>query len=95
MTSNKKYKILAIVPRSDGNGDFFLKCGVGFENKDASINMFLESLPVSGLGSKGGLKLQLREWDDVEDQRRRDAYRAAGGSAGTQLATSASEAPPF
>lgn len=98
MTSTKKYKIMAIVPRNDGNGDYFLKCGIGFENKDASINMFIESLPLAGMGAKGGLKLQLREWDEAEDQRRRDSYRAgspAGASGTATLATAASEAMAF
>ena len=96
--SNKKFKVMAIVPRNDGNGDYFLKCGIGFENKDASINMYIETLPTAGMGAKGGLKLQLREWDEVEEQRRRDSYRpgAPAGSGGpTVLATAASETVPF
>jgi len=95
--SNKKFKVMAIVPRNDGNGDYFLKCGIGFENKDASINMFIEMLPTAGMGTKGGLKLQLREWDEAEEQRRRDSYRAGSGGSGgaTTLASTASETVPF
>lgn len=74
MTSTQKFKILAIVPKFDGKGEFFTKVGMGFRNKDQSINLFLESLPLPALNGKP-MKLQVREWDERDD-RPREAYRS-------------------
>jgi len=52
----KKMKVVCPVERKDGKTRW-VGCGVGFINRDASINLYLDVLPVNG-------KLQLREWDD-------------------------------
>ncbi|MEO7093666.1 MAG: hypothetical protein ABI175_10475 [Polyangiales bacterium] len=93
----KQFKILAEVPRYDGNGTFLMKIGGGFENRDASINGFIEQLPLTALGPKG-FKIQIRELD-ARDLEKRDAYRAAA-STGRTLEPSAaggaaSESLPF
>jgi hypothetical protein len=74
MTSTQKFKILAIVPKADGTGEFFTKVGIAFRNKDNSINAFLESLPLQALNGKP-VKLQIREWDERDD-RPREGYRS-------------------
>lgn len=92
----KQFKILAEVPRYDGNGTFLLKIGTGFENRDASINGFLESLPLAAFSPKG-IKIQIRELD-ARDLEKREQYRAT--STGRTLepsggASAASEPLPF
>jgi hypothetical protein len=92
----KQFKILAEVPRYDGNGTYLMKIGGGFENRDASINGFIESLPLAALNPKG-FKIQIRELD-ARDLEKREAYRAA--STGRTLepsagAGAASESIPF
>ncbi|HEY4175287.1 MAG TPA: hypothetical protein VGM90_00575 [Kofleriaceae bacterium] len=74
MTSTQKFKILAIVPKLDGKGEFFTKVGIGFRNKDQSINLFLETLPLQSLNGKP-VKLQIREWDE-RDERPRENFRS-------------------
>lgn len=67
----KAYKVLAAVLRPDGT-EWFMNCGRGSDNKDASINLYLHALPIGG---KGEIKLQIRELDE-DDLRKRDAFRA-------------------
>ena len=75
MTSTQKFKILAIVPKLDGKGEFFTKVGIAFRNKDNSINGFLEMLPLQALNGKP-VKLQIREWDE-RDERPREGFRSS------------------
>lgn len=85
----KQFKILAEVPRYDGNGTFLLKIGSGFENKDLSINGFLESIPIAAIGPKG-IKLHIRELD-ARDLEKREAYRTA--ATGRSVEPSAASEP--
>lgn len=92
----KQFKILAEVPRYDGKGTYLLKVGNAFENRDASINGVVESLPLGALTAKG-FKIHIRELD-ARDLEKREAYRAA--STGRVLersggATAAGESLPF
>ncbi len=88
----KQFKILAEVPRYDGNGTFLLKIGGGFENKDLSINGFLESIPIAAIGPKG-IKLHIRELD-ARDLEKRESYRIAASGRTVEPST-ASEPLPF
>ena len=63
------FKVLCPVKRSDG-GTFWMRLGVGFRNKDNSINLHLDAVPTGG-----ECKLQIREFDD-EDRRRSEARRS-------------------
>ncbi|MFN0251650.1 MAG: hypothetical protein ACKV2T_32540 [Kofleriaceae bacterium] len=83
--NSKRFKVLAIMPKSDGTGDYFTRVGSAFENKDSSINVYMELLP---LGMKQ-VKLQIRELTE-QDLRERDAYRAraTGDPLGSRAAVS-------
>lgn len=91
----KQFKILAEVPRYDGNGTYLMKIGTGFENRDASINGIVESLPITAFGPKG-FKIHIRELD-ARDLEKREQYRVAAGRTPepTAGASGASEALPF
>ena len=59
--------VWTIVERSQGNGmtkSYWTRVGVGFVNKDGSITLKLDCIPISGT-------LQVREWEPYE--RRADA----------------------
>ncbi|MGE0399210.1 MAG: hypothetical protein AB7T06_21040 [Kofleriaceae bacterium] len=71
MTNSKRFKVLAIMAKSDGTGEYFTRVGSAFENKDSSINVYMDLLP---LGNKQ-VKLQIRELND-QDLREREQYRA-------------------
>jgi hypothetical protein len=71
VNSSKRFKVLAIMAKSDGTGDYFTRVGNAYENKDSSINVYMDLLP---LGNKQ-VKLQIRELNE-QDLRERDAYRA-------------------
>ncbi len=71
MTNSKRFKVLAIMTKSDGTGEYMTRVGNAFENKDSSINVYMDLLP---LGNKQ-VKLQIRELND-QDLREREAYRA-------------------
>ena len=46
-----------------GGRSYWTKIGVGFTNKDGSLNLRLDAIPVNG-------QLQVREWEDNRDVRR-------------------------
>jgi len=92
----KQFKILAEVPRYDGTGTYLMKIGNAFENRDASINGIVESLPLAALSPKG-FKIHIRELD-ARDLEKRDAYRAASTGRTLEPSTgagAASEPLPF
>jgi hypothetical protein len=55
--SNSNRKRVLVPVERDGK-TWWLRAGAGFVNKDQSINLYLDVLPVNG-------KLQIREWDDA------------------------------
>jgi hypothetical protein len=63
--------VFTVVERGPGKS-FWVRIGVGFENKDGSWNLRLDAIPISG-------KLQVRDWEPYD--RREDAPRQdnAGG----------------
>ena len=85
MLQKKTFKVLAAIPKRDGT-QWWMKCGTAHTNKDDSINVYLDAMPRD-------LKFQLRELDE-EDLRRRDAFRAGAGSAGSAGGPDAG-APPL
>jgi hypothetical protein len=70
--TKRSYKVLAAIPKYDGNGEWWMKIGIGFTNRDESINLILDAVPTH---MTKGLRLQIRELD-AEDLARREAYRA-------------------
>ena len=68
MTQQKRmFKVTAPMD-TDGGGTYWLRCGTGFVNKDNSINIYLDALPLKQKGD--GVKLQLREFTDEEIRER-------------------------
>jgi hypothetical protein len=54
--------VFTIVERGSGNGmtkSYWTRVGVGFVNKDGSITLKLDCIPISGT-------LQVREWEPYE-----------------------------
>lgn len=86
MLHKKMFKILALIPKKDG-GTYWMRIGSGYGNKDDSINMFVDAIPITG-------KLQLREVTE-EDLREREGRRSHAPSAGGAGAMSAAEPAPF
>lgn len=67
----KMFKILCPIEKK-GGGTFWQRCGSGFENRDQSINVYLDVMPKD-------FKFQIRELDE-EDLRRIAERREANGS---------------
>lgn len=55
--ARKMKKVLIPVQSKDGKKTYWIGAGRAFMNRDASINVYLDCLPVDG-------KLQIREWDE-------------------------------
>ncbi|MBK9071724.1 MAG: hypothetical protein IPL79_12090 [Myxococcales bacterium] len=56
--AKKRFNVVSPVERKDGK-TFWVRIGVGYANRDNSINMYLDALPVNQ-------RLQLRVADDDE-----------------------------
>lgn len=69
----RMFKVITPIERRDGT-KFWMRLGSGFTNKDDSINVYLDAVP---LGKD--LTLQLRELTD-EDLKERETRRAAFAS---------------
>jgi hypothetical protein len=58
----RKKKVLCPIPNpKDPTKTFWVKMGTAYVNKDNSINLYLDGLPVNG-------KLQVRDWDERDDR---------------------------
>lgn len=95
MFKAKMYKVISPIEK-DGTTKFWMRCGTGFTNKDESINIYLDALP---LGMKE-VKLQLRELTEDELRERADkrasysAMRATTSGPGA-IAAPAQDSIPF
>ena len=76
--ARRSYKVLAAVQRYDGQGEWMMRVGSAFQNRDDSINLYLDALPLAG--SNGKVRLQIRELD-AADLARREQYRASNAAA--------------
>jgi len=93
VTDKKMFKIMCAIPKKDG-GTYWMRLGNGFENRDNSINMYLNALPAPNLKS-GQYELQLRELD-AEDLRRRESYATSSTPLSRAVtAATAGDAVPF
>ena len=54
----KMFKVLSPIPKKDG-GTFWQRCGTGFENKDGSMNLYLDVFPKN-------FQLYVKEFDEDE-----------------------------
>jgi hypothetical protein len=86
----RAYKVLASIPRFDGKGEWMMRIGSAYQNRDDSINLYLDVLPVGG--ANGKVRLQIRELD-AADLARREQYRA-GNAAAARGHDPAGFAPP-
>jgi hypothetical protein len=73
----RMFKVITPIDKKDG-GKYWMRVGSGFLNKDDSINIYLDAIP---LGQKE-MTLQLREMTD-EDFRRSSTERGNGNGAAT------------
>ncbi len=90
---NKMYKVLTPIMKRDG-GSWFMKIGSGYTNKDDSINLYLDAVPV-GVAPGKGMTLQIRELDET-DLRQRESRRSGGDlAAPSATASHAGEGVPF
>ena len=71
MQTKQMFKVLQRVDTKTGG--FWSRIGTGFRNRDDSINIMLNSLPING-------EVQLRELDE-EDHKRMASYAARGNAA--------------
>ena len=74
----KMFKIISPIDKRDGS-KFWMRCGVGYENKDNSVNMYIDALPVAAGKDGRPLTLQLREVTE-EELRERSERRTQSGS---------------
>jgi hypothetical protein len=82
------FKVICPIERTGGT-TYWARCGNGFLNKDDSINMYLDLVPV---GKDGTVKLQLREL--TEEDLRPSAERRADQSGRTSGGGSSLSATP-
>jgi hypothetical protein len=76
--NRRMFKVISPVATRDG-GTFWLRCGHGYTNRDESINIYLDSLPLGGLAKDNAIKLQIREYTEAELRERaekRATYQA-------------------
>lgn len=77
MDAAEKKAIYTIVERNQGKS-YWVRIGTGFVNKDGSITVKLDAVPVNGT-------LQVREWESPEvralEMRKRAEQNAAARSA--------------
>ncbi len=76
MLQKKMYKVISPMETRDG-GKWWMRCGSGFTNKDDSINVYLNALPLAT--KDGQVTLQIRELSE-EDLRHRDEKRSSYGA---------------
>ena len=78
----RMFKVISPIDRKDG-GKFWLRCGTAYVNKDNSINVYLEALPLGATKEgQGGVTLQLRELTD-DELRERAEKKAQYANRGT------------
>ena len=97
----RMFKVISPVDK-DGGGTWWLRCGSAFLNKDNSINVYLDALPLRTKPGEG-VKLQLREYteDELRERAEKKATYSARGTLTTDLmppappSSAALDAVPF
>ena len=80
-TKKKMFKVISPIEKSDG-GTWWMRCGIGYTNKDESLNLYIDSFPITAGKDGKPLKLQVRELTE-EEMRERSEKRASYSSRGT------------
>jgi hypothetical protein len=97
------FKVISPIDKRDG-GKWWLRCGTAYVNKDNSINVYLEAMPLVQHKDGRGVTLQLREYTEQElreQAEKRATYSARGTltdfstAAPAGAAQSALDAVPF
>lgn len=62
--AKKNYKVVyTIVQRARDGRKFWLRIGAAFENRDGSLNVYMDAMPTNG-------QLQIRDWQPHEERAR-------------------------
>ena len=69
MSHKRMFKVISPIKRNDGS-TFWMRVGTAFVNKDESINVYIDALPLQGRDTT----LQLRELTE-EELRERESKR--------------------
>jgi hypothetical protein len=79
----RMFKVISPIDKRDG-GKWWLRCGTAYVNKDNSINVYLEALPLVHQKDGRGVTLQLREYTEQElrEQAEKRATYSARGTLG-------------
>lgn len=77
----RMFKVISPIERKDG-GKFWIRCGNAYVNKDNSINVYLDAMPLIPGKDGQGVTLQLRELSE-EELRERAEKKAAYSARGT------------
>ena len=77
----RMFKVISPIERKDG-GKFWMRCGTAYVNKDNSINVYLDAVPLVPSKDGQGVTLQLREYTD-EELRERAEKKATYSARGT------------
>ena len=77
MLQKRMFKVICPMEGRDGANTWWMRCGTGFTNKDESINIYLNALPLQM--KDGQVKLQIRELTE-EELRQRDVKRTSYSS---------------
>jgi hypothetical protein len=85
------FKVVSPIERNGTT--YWPRCGTGFENRDQSINLYIDMIPAAT--KDGSIKLQVRELTEEELRERADkrASSAPPPNGGAAAPTSASELP--
>jgi hypothetical protein len=86
----KVYKVVSPIERKDGS-TWWMRCGSAHTNKDESINLYVDALPLASMTPGKGITLQIRELSEQEMREREErrsafASRPAFGPNGLPLA---------
>ena len=76
----RMFKVISPIEK-EGGGTYWMRCGTGFVNKDNSINVYLDAMPLR-IKPGEGVKLQIREFTE-EDMRERAEKKATYSARGT------------
>ncbi len=90
----RMWKVISPIERN-GN-KWWMRCGTGFTNKDDSINLYIDALPVAT--KEGSITLQIREFTEEELRERsekRASYASRPSGAGGAMASSTNQELPF
>ena len=67
--TSKRKRVVCPVSGKDGK-TYWMRMGFAYVNKDNSINLYLDGLPVNG-------KLQVRDWDDPPWEKKETIFERA------------------